>query len=112
MQNQGDEARKRNDPLSQEIERITRRAIEESLAAIEVALTERFGDAATLTTTAVDVEGVRKALIAAYTTGATDVHEAWMSRRESRDPDFTEAAHNYAIAALSNLPTSKEAGEP
>jgi hypothetical protein len=36
---------------------------------------------------------LREALEHAYCAGAMDVHENW---QEDRDPDFTEAAHDYA----------------
>lgn len=42
----------------------------------------------------------RDAIIAAYIAGALAVHKNW---QEDRDPDFTEAAHDYASdAALSS----------
>jgi hypothetical protein len=54
-----------------------------AIAAYESAVTER----------------VRDAVIKAYIAGATDVHEHW---QEDNDPDFTEAAHDYASAALTS----------
>jgi hypothetical protein len=47
-------------------------------------------------------ERVRDAVIKAYIAGATDVHEHW---QEDSDPDFTEAAHDYASAALTSTDT-------
>jgi hypothetical protein len=48
---------------------------------------------------------VRDAVIKAYIAGATDVHEHW---QEDNDPDFTEAAHDYASAALTSTDTVAE----
>jgi hypothetical protein len=42
-------------------------------------------------------ETLRDAVVAAYIAGATDVHNNW---QEDRDPDFTEAAHDYAADAI------------
>ena len=40
---------------------------------------------------------MKDAIIAAYEAGALAVHENW---QEDRDPDFTEAAHDYAANAI------------
>jgi len=55
---------------------------------------------------AVEREQLKDALILAYTVGAADVHSAWMNDKQSSDPDFTEAAHDYAANALAMLTTS------
>lgn len=44
---------------------------------------------------------IRDKVIAAYAQGAMDVHENW---QEDRDPDFTEAAHDY-YASVGNADT-------
>lgn len=36
------------------------------------------------------------ALAAAYTTGATDVHNSWIAGTNGGEPDFGEAASDYA----------------
>jgi hypothetical protein len=48
-------------------------------------------------------EAIRDEIVAAYEQGALDVHNAWIEslgeeNAPSRDPDFTEAAHDYASA--------------
>ena len=43
-------------------------------------------------------EAIHDMIVKAYIAGATDVHNNW---QEDRDPDFTEAAHDYA-ASLEN----------
>lgn len=42
-------------------------------------------------------DDMKDAIIAAYEAGALAVHENW---QEDRDPDFTEAAHDYAANAI------------
>jgi hypothetical protein len=53
-------------------------------------------------------ERVRDAVIKAYIAGATDVHEHW---QEDNDPDFTEAAHDYASAALTSTDAVTDAAK-
>lgn len=50
-------------------------------------------------------EALREAVIAAYIQGAMDVHNNW---QEDRDPDFTEAAHDYA-SSLPKAPSEESA---
>jgi hypothetical protein len=42
---------------------------------------------------------IRDKVITAYMQGAMDVHENW---QEDRDPDFTEAAHNYYASVVAD----------
>jgi hypothetical protein len=44
----------------------------------------------------------KDALVAAYTAGATDTHNWWAAGNVEREADFTEAAHDYADAALAS----------
>jgi hypothetical protein len=44
----------------------------------------------------------KDALVAAYTAGATDTHNWWTAGNVEREADFTEAAHDYADAALAS----------
>ena len=55
-----------------------------------------------------DEDSLKYALIAAYQSGAEDVHEAWLRGSPARDPDFTEASHDYAVAALAKLKGSTD----
>lgn len=47
---------------------------------------------------------LRDKVIAAYIQGAEDVHENW---QEDRDPDFSEAAHDY-YASLTDIGLNAE----
>lgn len=42
---------------------------------------------------------VRQLVAAAYEAGATDVHNSWVEGTNSSEPDFYEAASDYARAA-------------
>lgn len=41
---------------------------------------------------------VRDMIAAAYSEGATDVHNAWVNETNGREPDFGEAASDYAAS--------------
>lgn len=55
---------------------------------------------------------LRDAIAAAYSEGATDVHNAWVNETNGREPDFGEAASDYAasIDAI-NLPAIIKAAD-
>lgn len=52
-------------------------------------------------------DDVKTAIIAAYEAGALAVHENW---QEDRDPDFTEAAHDYAVSIDIDAPNRPTPG--
>jgi outer membrane protein TolC len=54
------------------------------------------------------VVDLREALRRAYIAGATDVHIYWRAGGSDTEPDFAEAAGDYATAALSAIPVSGE----
>ena len=57
-------------------------------------------------------EGMREALAAAYMQGATDVHTHWLANPGEAprgDPEFGEAASDYATAALDPFDSSARA---
>lgn len=54
------------------------------------------------------LEEMQAEIIAAYKQGALDVHNHW---QDDRDPDFTEAAHDYASSRTAIRALSNKTGE-
>lgn len=49
------------------------------------------------------VERVQDMLVAAYKAGATAVHNSWVEGTNGSEPDFYEAASDYAHAAIAAI---------
>lgn len=83
--------------------------------ALNKALVERSEARTPAPSSTGDVE--RDSIIAAYKQGALDVHNQWMKHDEwcgdgtFPDPDFTEAAHDYADAAIAALQSQPSSGD-